>query len=380
MSLQPESEDLKGLRRLIFQEQWTLKHITISFAPDMSAEVELVKNADIKKIKSSEPDYFFFVAQQRVLPDRNGKHRFFQVDIEKYEKALDRLIDLDGVKLKSATQRVLAGNSQISYPEADSLLTRIFVDGKRDSADIEKLSGCLFEIDGLFTVRAKILLEKARSLEKRLPTASKLREEIDRALLNTLIPTLEERPLEILKIFRSWINLSEQDRRLRDQAQYHNWLFAMLVARGSAPGPESISYLLDIYRRFSELTRGYIQALLNATEKDGGTKPQGFGDEVAALAARGFPTISKIVDPRIRHSESHLNSEILPGNRVRINADIGSVDYSFEEIAEMTRLLKEEVVPALFISFSGVESVIVPLMLKKPATKLFLVKELQKSK
>lgn len=375
-----ESDELLELRRLLFQEKWTLNSISISLSMELIAVAELSKGQEHKRISSAAPDFCIFLAGQRSLPDREGNPRFFKVDTEKYEADLDLFIDEGNAKLKAAAKKVLAGQARISLQEASALLKRVFLEDKRIPEDIAKLVDCYFEIDGLYTVRAKVLHNNARALEQKLPQAKTLREEIDRALLNRLMPALEENPFQCLKTFHSWIDLELQDRRLKEQAQYHNWLFAMLAARGTAPGEEGISYLLDIYRRFSELARAYIQALLKATDGPDIPKPRGFDEEVSALASRGFPAIAKILDPRIRHSESHLNTQLLPGQKVRIVADAGSVEYSFAQVADMTKRLKEEVVPALFISVLGVESILYPFALKTATVKLFLVKELQKKK
>lgn len=373
-----DSKDLRELRCLIFQEKWALETFSFSMADELSAEAVISRGSERRTISSKEPDFFFFIVSQRSLPDRDGNPRFFEVDTNKYEADLELFIDEGHAKLKAATQRVLTGKASITLPEADALLKRVFLEDMRRPEDISRLAGTYYEIAGLHTVKAKMLHDQARALEKKLPQAKALREEIDKTLLNRLMPMLHSNPFQCLKTFHSWIDLQQQDRRLKEQARYHNWLFAMLSARGTTPGDEGVSYLLDIYRRFSELARAYIQALLKATDGPTVRQPKGFDDEVAALAERGFPTIALVLDPRIRHSESHLNTELLPGRKVRIVADSGSVEYSHSQVAEMTRRLKEEVVPALFISILGVESILYPFALKTAAVKLFLVKELQK--
>ena len=373
-----DSKDLQELRRLVFEDKWNLSNISLTINSEATGTATLTKGAERKTLTSSFADFCFFLASQRSLPDRDGKPRFFKVDTKQYEDDLLHFFDPDNAKLKAATQKVLAGQARINLPEATALLKRVFLDEKMAPEDIARLADCFYEIDGLYTARVKFTHDHARALEQKLPQAKALREEIDHVLLNTMLLQLEHNPLRGLKSFSSWIDLEAQDRRFNEQIRYHNWFFAMLAARGQTPGDEAISYLLDVYRRFSELARTYIQALLKATDTPSRPKPKGFAEEVDALADRGFPTLATMVDPRIRHSESHLNTRLLPGRMVRIVADAGQIEYSYEQILAMTRRLKDEVVPALFISFLGVESILFPCALKKPAIKLFLIKELQK--
>lgn len=374
------SPDLEKLRALIFREKWQLIKTNIDLNV-MRADVILHRAAEKLELSSTAPDFFMFVAKMRLLPDREGRIEFRQTNTTKYYDSIDHFIDDGGLKLKAAMKRVLARQAGITLPEALELLKRVAVQKRRLPTDIPHLNTHYYEILALLTLYSREILAKIKELEKRMPTAALLGTEIESALRSSLAPALARTPIEALGLFASWIDLEHTQQQVSTQAAYHNALFNMLISRGEIPGPEALAYIADICRRFQELTRSYFQALMKATWLRIGVEPlpsKGFEWEVAQLKTMGFSAILQGVDPKVRNSESHLETVIVHDKRaVHFNTDNGTAIYTYDDVQRMTDALRLKTVPALLISFQKVELWLYLNLVISSNFKLLIIGEMQ---
>ena len=378
------SEALTRFRDLHYRENWTVLSVELDLNI-MEAKVILSHDGQEVPISSKEPDFFMTVAKLRPLPDSLGKFRFSPVDLEGFYSDIEYFLDDGNSKLKKAMQQVIAGDKRIELRAALATLKRILTEKQGNVArDCVVVKNNYFEIVALITLYSKNLLAGFEKLEQRLPRAVDFRREIETALQSSLFRTLEKNPIETARVFYSWIDQEKIQRQISRQSSYVGYLYAMLARRGEVPGEEGILYQLDFCRRFLELTRPFYMALLKANwykNKVDQVNSQGFEWEIAELRKVGFEKVLLGIEPKLRNSESHLDTEIFHSEQsVRFNTNSGASTYTYRQIVEMSDALQKAIVPGFLIAFQRVELFLYLTLLRSHKFKLFLIRESQRIK
>ena len=139
----------------------------------------------------------------------------------------------------------------------------------------------------------------------------------------------------------------------------HTELMKTIFAKDGTIGVQGILLLLDTYRKYAEACVKPLNLLRIGQEITSGVPcPERMKSAVEnrAILQPVLGSILDCYDPRIRHSESHLNTGVDATNgQVLIYKDDKGhreflVQYSFAELANMTNMIQHYLFPALAVT------------------------------
>src|SRR5579883_2405182 len=342
------SADLSKLRALVFQDGWKMESIHQNWTTEkVTSTLTLKKDGQQADFVSNEEDVWFFLATHRPLPDRNGELKMVQTDTSKYYADMEHFVDMDGAKLR----RALEHTRRTGAPETkggEEIFRRVVLSNQRKPGDIEFLFQHHFTITAAFLIQSTHAIEVLKNLHAVLPDTEKYREIVEKALSKSLSKEMRSNSIGAFQTFSSWINLEREQRRIGDQARHHGTVMKLLSIVGQLPGDEAAPFLLDLTRRSLELCRPFFRALLSGLSHEGAAAIDldcGFEDEVAQLKKFGLEALVAHVDPKIRNSEAHIDSEVRHAERkVIVRSCAGTAEYGYQEIAETLKVLSKGVV------------------------------------
>ena len=150
------------------------------------------------------------------------------------------------------------------------------------------------------------------------------------------------------------------------------------------PGEEATPFFLDLCRRFLELSRGFLRTLLKALHHSGNSTivlDCGFEEEVAQLRAAGLGDLVKHIDPKIRNSESHLDSQVIAGEQKEIvSSRAGDAECTYQQLGKTLDVLRKGVIPGFFIAFTSFQLSQFLILLNSLEYKMLLLREIQNRK
>jgi hypothetical protein len=180
----------------------------------------------------------------------------------------------------------------------------------------------------------------------------------------------ESNPIKNYLKFCRIVNFDTTDYFLRigEQKDYHAFLFEMMRKNHSMATDKELTNcikgVLDIYRRFSELAKPLINSLRIAIELSNGIqKPKDnkrYNENCLIIKKAGYYSVINSVEPLIRNSESHFNTEIVK-DRIKIFEEKDGVkrvidEFQINAISLMLHDIDKNFFPAMAICISIIES------------------------
>lgn len=400
------SDDLQKLRKLLFEEKYAIQEINIKFDGHSSiienenrttvnlgsdniinTTITLKKDGAQKIFTSIEQDVLFYASSFHRTLDKDGNWVFqcFTDNIS-YYGAIEQLIDKDGVKRKKALDRIAKHEFQPKYDPEKFLVKFLLSDERKNKKKFELLRQDYFEILVNQALVLKNHLEKDKKLKKERPEYAKISKAIEEILQKGF--QVEENQLKNYLAYHKLIDIDIEDitKRILVEKNFHHEIYDSF-ARG--PPRTDISVVgkvpLDVYRRYCELSSHFINALRIAIERANQPEEKNiqykkFIKNVEIIRSKPeYAIIVQSIEPRIRHSESHINTEIDEQNAVvRITEKIKRerkvlCEYSLNQISLMVFQMERDVLPAMTLAFTIFEAYLLLRVLDSFEYRILLV-------
>lgn len=387
------SKDFEKLMKLIYFEGYKISKLSLRVhGEDAIEKITLVKDSDEITLQSSSEDFLYYVTSLKKTVNNNGKFQFSKIEnTAAYYEDIEFLSDTDRNKIQAAIKKVQSGKFALDF-DLEKIFDK-FLSGKygKIDEDITKLKTYYFEIFALTLFLSNEYLKIKEKIERINNEFIEYYSLVDEILRMAFLRV--GKPIEAIKDYKFFKNFLTFDieniaRRTTEQGEYVNDLLGMLAERGSVEGSVGIKYLLDVYRRFCELSFEFINMLRIAIEvADGVKKPEfylSYLENVEIIKSKGkYSKLVESVDPHIRHSESHMNTRIdyeigKRGEVVLINTEGGKEKvvgkYTFHELSDMTKTIQRSLYPALLVAFTIFETAFKLLIFNSPEYKFMLLK------
>ena len=385
------SEDFEKLANLIYSKGYKVSEHTLSFerGEDTIAKVVLTKDSDEFILQSSSEDFCNYVASLEKTANKNGEFQFTKIKNKNaYYKDREFLIDTDGKKLQAAIKMVQSGDFVLDFDIGktfDKFLSGKY--GMRDK-DIIKLKTHYFEIFALTLHLSNECITSKEKIDMKNKEFTKYYFLIDEIVRMGFMRT--GKPIEAIqdyKFFKNFLGFDIENIAIRgiEQCEHVNDLFGMLSEREGVEGSTGTRHILDVYRRFCELSFEFINMLRIAIEvADGVEKPESYLtylENVGIIKSKQrYSKLVESIDPHIRHSESHMGTHIdnekdeivLTDTRGGNENVVGK--YTFHELSDMTKTIQHSLYPALLITFTIFETAFKLLTFISPEYKFMLLK------
>ena len=384
------TEDLIRLRNLLFQQGYTIQ--SYELRPDGPTKAINTANEGIKFIfdsqnlvtkttlvlknnkdqivfTSNERDVLLYTSTFHKTLDKDGNWAFqCYTDNENYYKTIDLLVDNDGSKRKTAYDKISKGEFRPGY-NPEQLIRKFLLTGyRKNKKKFEALRTDYFEI----LVNQVLILKKYLEMDKKLKNERLGYAELSksaREILEKGFQTEENQIKNFLAYHKSIdIDIEEITKKIQEEKDYHHQLFESFAQKAPYSEIKIVSKApLDVYRRYCELSSHFINALRISIEIGKGDKNTAdykkFVTNVEILRSiPEYAVLVKTIEPRIRHSESHINTEIDEKTGiVRFTEKKGKnrkilCEYPLNEISKMILQLDRDFFPAMVITFTIFET------------------------
>jgi hypothetical protein len=377
----PNTPDLALFRELHFRQGWRVNGMLFDIMAGRCS-VELEKDGGTHKIESQEPELLIALAHFKQGYGRDGVAKFTQVkSIDSYENDLDSFIDEDNTRLRAAVDSIRRRETPIDTPTAINVVDALVFKQDYSVQNLQILRTHYFDIQAHNIVWLQANHTKCKVLYQKLPKSGHLADILGKHMLNRLLPRFHINPLETIRDFNRLVDVDHQATRIMEQQAYYVALMQILSTTGTVPGADGVRFLSDIYRRFAELSRPFVQALIQLDPQ--GTRPKklSYDDEVEWIKKMGLGDLARNLEPKIRNSEAHVSTEIrAKEQRAIYRSTNGEASRSFKEIAELADEASKGIVPSLLSAFQMTRLCLVPLLLRSAKFKLHLVVECQRLK
>lgn len=323
--------------------------------------ISLKKGEEEISFESQESDVFEFAIRMHVTVNKNGEQEFMNYrDLNRYWDDAGQLVDLDKSKMQMAFKKL--HSDKVKFDEDPLELFRKFLEmDNKTSPKFLMLKEQYFEIFAYTTFLSSSLLKTQEGLVKDKPMSAHYGHLIDKIYAGGF-----RKNKDIFKNYLDYrgyvlVDIKSITAQTLAQKKHTNDLMAMLASRGKVDGDIAMPYMLDTYRRFSEIALKLMNPLRIAIElAEGVINPDAFksSEENCAIIRNKneYASLVKFLDPFVRHAESHISTEINKNeNLVRFFDDRGGkkilkCQYSFHKIADMTNDVSLYLVPTLLLS------------------------------
>jgi hypothetical protein len=366
------SDDLNCLRNLLFQDRYSIQEIVIKYGDgDKATNTIFTLKKENKKIEfsSCEDDIFLYGSSFHRSLDHNGNWILSSyADDESYYQTIDQLFDKDEVKKKVAYERIVNGSYRPHY-DSEKLLRKFILSHNRKNINkFKNLREDYFEI----LINQALILNKYLELDKKLQQErlgyAELSKKIEIILRNSFLKT--DNPVKNFLDYHKTIDLNIEDilKKIQEEKDYHYKIYELIKKDLPNKDIKNLGKVpLDIYRRYCELSSHFINAIRISVERgNGNDNPipyKKFLSNVEFLKSiPEYAILVKGIEPQIRHSESHINTEIDEKTAIiRITEKKGKnrkllCEYPLNEISRMTLTFEKDFFPAMTISFTIFES------------------------
>jgi len=379
------SADLPKLKDLIANKGFRAISISVAFTPVLDSPsgtvtphsvVAVTNGNDTLELESYDLQFSMYALSLKKTRDQAGTRMLRPIaNLDKYWTEMESLAKDPDTKIKAALQRLTSNTFRFDY-SPKTLVTRFLASRKWGAAEFTALRRDHFEIQAYVLLHGKQMLSTQQSLHRNKPGSEQYCDIVDE-VLRKAFRTDVDFVANYLK-FQEALASDTDDTLTQAFAQYKivKDTLNMLGRRETVPGEVGIPHLLDIYRRVSESLVPLIKVLSEAVcMLEGRQRPDptlGFAKRCEIIKRSSYGGLLTCLDPAIRHSESHAATqvdkatgkvyltEIIDGQRRTVG------EYTFEQVAEMTRELLDVLFPSLLLSFYMHELALILVILLSP--------------
>lgn len=384
------SKDFERLMNLIYFEGYQVSKLSLHVrGEDAIAKIVLTKDPSEVILQSSSEDFFNYAVSLEKTANRNGEFQFTEIKNKNaYYKDVEFLTDTDGKKMQAAIKKIQSGDFTLDF-DIEKTFDK-FLSGKygMKDKDIIKLKTHYFEIFALTLHLSNECITSKEKIDRKNKEFTKYYFLIDEILRMGFMRTGKPiKAIQDYKFFNHFLNFDIENIAMRgiEQCEHVNDLLGMLSERGGVEGSTGTRHLLDVYRRFCELSFEFINMLRIAIEvADGVENPKSYLtylENVGKIKSKQkYSKLVESIDPHIRHSESHVGTRIdnekdevvLTDTRGGNENVVGR--YAFHELSDMTKMIQRSLYPALLITFTLFETAFKLLIFISPEYKFMLLK------
>lgn len=359
------SEDYTRIRKLFWSGEKVTNVEVVFEAERATATVKFSTDDGPVTIRSEAPDAAL-LAMSFKLSDfgESGEDRLVPVqDTEHHYTRVQSLIDEDGTALHEAADRIEAGEATFTEVPRD-LIEEFVTTHKVGAHRFLPLRDSYFEIACLLIAERRQLTDQLAKLESTRPQVREIadatEDALDAAFRSEASPPLNYR----LFVRRTDVDLKEIYRRLSMDREYEADLIEMLTEGGKVQGRVGVLYVLDLYRRFSEICAPVVNALRIAVElTKGNPEPEDrvrYPENCSVVRDALSPNPLGSLDPYVRIAESHRKTRVdmTQPKEVIVPTDDGAPPhrYSLEEVRQRYSDLSREIVPGLVLGYALFET------------------------
>ncbi len=376
---------------LVYEDGYHVEGYEIKFLDEGKTEqciIELKRGDDVLKMESTESDVFEHFIRLHTTLNKDGKEEFRRYkDLNSYWEDAEFLADLGNTKKPEAMKRLRDGKFTFDYnPIA---LFEEFLELKEVSSDkYLNLKKHYYEIFAYTLSQANIVMKtQEKAAEKKHPRFASYMKIINSIIAKAFI--IPKTPFKSFRDYRRYLLVDIEDLVLKTAEEIshtENMLKVMphLGTNGSVNGKIAMPWIIDIYRRFAELSSKLINLLRLAIElTEGNENPdlkKRFEDNCEVITKYPeYKDLLEFVDPLIRHAASHITFEIDHERGMikffddRSGKKLFVKEYTYQIIGEMTKGIRDGLVPALLFGIQLNELVLAMLAMDSYEYKVSLL-------
>lgn len=384
-----KSKDFVGLMNLLYKKHFKVVSYDVKVSKgSILSTVSLRKGSRKIRLTSEEADFGMYVLSFKTTANADGNYTLKHIrNIQAYYDDIGFLVDKDESKLRDGIQKVREGKFTPDFnfeKEFNKLLSEKYA---RNDKKILKLKSNYYEIFAYTLFISKSYLDLRKKSTEKNPLFATYTN-----MLDSLLGKAFQRGKNMVKRYKSFKDVAKINiERIATQTLKQNSLFKdqldMLAKRGKVRGDLGMQYVLDWYRRWCELSRDFINLTRYAYDQTQGRSTANevlpFTQNVEILRNSPYSKLVESLDPNIRHTESHISTEIeyeegKKGNVVLVDTRKGRRKilkrYAFKEVEKMTKTLQTSLYPALIVSFTLLEMALKLLVLRSPEYRFMLLR------
>lgn len=327
------------------------------------AEVGLRKGSTSRTVASTNPDFTAFAAAIHPSLNQKGERTLRRyADIDKFHREIKDLYERFQNRQTIVRQLVASGG------KVDGNLRGLLVEMLRTrdwgGERFRPLKDHYIEVEVVLLAESKRLLDTQQIIYAKNPKA-KVYGDLVEDLLNKAVWLHNEPFLQRAIRFLELVKFDVLDALVRasGQRKHVDDLLTMLAARTPLPAQQGIPHLLDVYRRFCESVRPFLEALSDAVCKVEHLKPlspnTGYEKRVDVIRQSRFAGLVDCLDPQIRHSESHGGTVIDDEKGRVLLTELGKDgtrrtlgEYSYWQVSDMTLDLQHSLFVSVLVAFA----------------------------
>lgn len=328
-----------------------------------STEVQLRKGDTALVRASTSKDFTAFASS--LHPSLNHKGERQLRPYANNDRFHDEIKDLYE---RHENRRAIAQTLLASGGKVDGQLLKLLVEMLRTrdwgNERFRPLKDNYIEVEFVLLAESKRLLDRQKLIYTTNPKAKKYGDIVEDLLNNAVWFSSDpfiQRALRFLELVK--FDVLDALVRASEQGQHVSDLLRMLAARTPIPARQGIPHLLDMYRRFCETLRPFVDALSDAVCLVDKLKPlspnTGYEKRVEVIRKSRFAGIVNCLDPQIRHSESHNGTVIDDMGRRVVLTELGTDgtrrtlgEYSYVQVSDMTLELQNSLFVAVLVTFA----------------------------
>ena len=386
-----KSNDFKKLSDLLSKQHYRIESLGFKFEKiSESSESRKISTLTMKKsgkeivFESSEEDVNKFADSLERAISINGEIEFARYhDMDKYRREEKYLFDENNQKRQDVHQKLESGEFIFSYDPEELLIE--FLNSKNPFAKhFEPLKTDYFEIRAHYLRINQTILNQIDKMKIEKPKLDKSCRMVDEILVKAY--QYDRNFLLNFKKFSNSIDVDINDLifQIKRENDFKEQYKKMLAKNSPIDGEIGIKFLLDFYRRTSEQSVPFINALRISIEKiEGKTNPAkklSYVKNCEIIRSKSeYSYLVECIDPHIRHSESHMNTIIdSKSHKVIFTSTLGKQrekirEYTFEQIADMTLKLENEIFLAFPLGFFYARLALIDIILLSQEYRVLLL-------
>lgn len=351
------STDFGKLMDLIFQQKKAIETISLEVKNNGKETVHIQFN-DKTDFRSSETDVADYVTTLRQGVDEEGNVKFKPFkDLNKYFEETREFVDKDNSKLHKAVADLKQGKYKFSF-DPDKLIEEFLVSKNRKSKKFLPLKTEYFHIAAHQFIQSGVILghfNMKKKIDAKFDSNYKKIDDIFRKAFRN--------DPNFIKNYLKQKNTNNFDfedfvKQINSVTSYTIALKDIFPTQG-VEGEKGIGFVLDIYRRYAEGCVKPLNLLRIGKELNDGISSPKLHLSASKNKRLLLPDLGSLLDcydPRIRNSESHISTEIDKQKSKVIITDARAgkrkilAEYTFQEIIEMTNVIRTDLFSALIIT------------------------------
>jgi len=360
------SGNLQYLKELLFEKGYHIERYEFRLINKIDClSLVILNNSesnDQKLIASSEKDFYKYISIFFPSIDANGEPVLRRYKSE--DRYVDELVFLqDESKQKEAFETVVKSQYKPN-PNLENEIKEFLLSKNRSSSEFKSFKSEYYEYTAYLLLSMRDYIKKDHDLRFERPEYSKYCNLVEKILEDAFFT--DSNPIKNYLKYHNTIKLNTSDliNRINEEKAYHG--FHYKITSPYCPTVNNGQFknmakgMLDVYRRYSELAKPFINSLRIAIELGNGVpnpdKNKKYNENCDIIKKNGsYEPLVRDIEPIIRNSESHFNGEIVGDCLIITKDKDGSrtevAKYKLNDVSLKIFDLDKNLFPALVFGF-----------------------------